>query len=147
MIHPRETPLLPPINRRNSRRTARRKVEQPAAAEISGRSHTQATGTRMVPNKRVKSVTTLGIRKTPGRSEPLENRVPLFRASRPGGYEKYEIWFSRILNGVQAVSLPHSRSRAIVAPHAYRGRISGPGSPFVSLAAGHCPLRKRPNRS
>lgn len=84
-------------------------------------------------HKRVKSVTTLDIRKAPGRSEPLENRVPLFRASRPGGYEKYEIWFSRILNGVQAVSLvspavslPQSRARAIVAPHAYRGRISRP---------------------
>lgn len=85
-----------------------------------------------VPNKRVKSVTTLDIRKAPGRSEPLENYAPLFRARRPDGYEKYEIWFSRILNGVQAVSLARrrsssrSRARDPCAPHAYRGRISRP---------------------
>jgi len=101
----------------------------PSCTKISVRS--QAEPRECVPNKRVKSVTTLDIRKTSGRSEPLENYVPLFHARRPDGYEKYEIWFSRILNGVQAVSLAHrcSPSRSLprsTAPHAYRGRISRP---------------------
>lgn len=77
----------------------------PSRTKISARS--QAELRECVPNKRVKSVTTLDIRKASGRSEPLENCAPLFRARRPDGYEKYEIWFSRILNGVQAVFLAH----------------------------------------
>lgn len=74
----------------------------------------------------------IGYQKGPGgdRRAARKLRSTLFRARRPDGYEKYEIWFSRILNGVQAIFLslslsPSSPSRS-VAPHAYRGRISRP---------------------
>ena len=79
--------------------------------------------------------------------------LSVFRG-RPPGYEKYEIWFSRVVNGYTAlyvymcvcvcvyIYIYLSRSPArfptrvyillcIVAPHAYRGRISGVLCPCV----------------
>lgn len=84
---------------------------------------------------------------------------------RPPGYEKYEIWFSRVVNGYTALCV-----YIYVCIYIYFSLVLRPGFPlgFISFsvyrrstcvswedlggplsvrAAGHCPLKKRANRS
>lgn len=136
MTHPRRKLLLYSINRAISYRMVL--SSESGAYRITESyqniSSISSRGARMCPEQTGEISDHIGYQKGLGEIvELLENCVPLFRARRPDGYEKYEIWFSRILNGVQVVSLAHRRapppSRSLsrsVAPHAYRGRISGP---------------------